>query len=345
MVAFSSLSVALLVLWMTIQHVPSWYRPLTPDRESVHRAQIDTATLVDWISEKMVEGEQFEIILHDRSVNEWLAALPHTLPDARRSMPPGISEPIVRFDRDGILIAARCSRGGWEVIASLIIEMNIPDNEDHLSLTLRRVFGGSLPVPDMAVEAMLEPLRELNNPVYTVEPLLDAVGPEGMYLLCIFNDANEAEALARRVNSIVGHGHIGDVSRVECERALFPIGHRGVIAPHPDPVAVRILDDVPFPDGRLGQGRSGGKFRVLSEGCRTESDHYSEQRRHKTHSMRGQMMPEPSDTATISKTVEGVHCSVVFFFLFLPAFFSLGGKEDTYSCERLSHSSNTASSS
>ena len=175
LVAFSSLSVALLVLWMTIQHVPSWYRPLTPDRESVHRAQIDTATLVDWISEKMVEGEQFEIILHDRSVNEWLAALPHTLPDARRSMPPGISEPIVRFDRDGILIAARCSRGGWEVIASLIIEMNIPDNEDHLSLTLRRVFGGSLPVPDMAVEAMLEPLRELNNPVYTVEPLLDGL--------------------------------------------------------------------------------------------------------------------------------------------------------------------------
>jgi hypothetical protein len=32
-----------------------------------------------------------------------------------------------------------------------------------------------------------------------VVPLLDAVGPEGLNLLCIFQDAKEAEALARQV--------------------------------------------------------------------------------------------------------------------------------------------------
>jgi len=174
LVAFGSFSVALLVLWMIFQHIPSLYRPLTPDREGVHRAQIDTATLADWISEKMVGGEPFEIILHDRSVNEWLAALPHILPDTRRSMPRGISKPVVRFDPDAILIAARCSRGGWEVIASLTMEMRVLEN-GNLRLALRKVYGGSLPVPGMVVEAMLKPLRELDDPVHTVEPLLDGL--------------------------------------------------------------------------------------------------------------------------------------------------------------------------
>ncbi len=148
--------IALGTLWLVFQHKPDWYRPVTVDETVLQQARRDSAATVDTISKQIVEGRTFEVTLRDHTVNEWLAALPHQWPDARRSIPPEISDIALSFDAGKIRLGALCVRGGWRTIVSVGLTLGVSPDGSEASIALADAHGGSLPVPRAVLEDVLQ---------------------------------------------------------------------------------------------------------------------------------------------------------------------------------------------
>jgi hypothetical protein len=166
---------ALLVLWLTFQHVPAWYQPVQLDAEESRDARADATGMGDWISGKMVDREPFEVVLHDWSITRWLAALPVLWPEFEESVPAGLSEGAVKFDDGRILAGAHYEHQGWRLIINLAITTEIVDGGDHLMLKLETVRGGSLPVPKAVIRELLVPLVARSRRIQSVDDLFDGV--------------------------------------------------------------------------------------------------------------------------------------------------------------------------
>ena len=151
--------VSLVVLWLLFQHKPVWYRPATLDEAGIRRARADATAKADSVSDRMVQGRPFEVVLTDRHVNEWLAALPHSWPDASRSIPPELSDLAVRFEDGHLRVGAHVERSGWHVILSAGLAIRMDDDGAFIELALIDVRGGSLAVPKAILERLLAPLR------------------------------------------------------------------------------------------------------------------------------------------------------------------------------------------
>lgn len=165
--------IALVVLWLAFQHKPGWYRPAVLDDAGVQRAQRDAVSMADRVSDRMAEGKPFDVVLVDRSVNEWLAALPHAWPDARDALPPELTQPVVRFigqphgggssgapDRlavppGEIIVGAHFARGGWRAIASGRFSLRVSADGTMIEIGWNGAYGGSLRLPEWLVEKLL----------------------------------------------------------------------------------------------------------------------------------------------------------------------------------------------
>ena len=140
--------------------------------------------MADLVSDRMVEGEPFDVVLVDRSVNEWLAALPHAWPDALDALPPELSRPVVRFigkplwdrlssrsnDRleslshterqsrfapGEIIVGAHFAHGGWSAIASVRASLCVSEDGTRIEIRWNGAYGGSLALPEWLVENLL----------------------------------------------------------------------------------------------------------------------------------------------------------------------------------------------
>ena len=149
---------AFVVLWLMFQHRPTWYRPAMVTDAGVQRAQADTAALADSISHQIVRGEAFEVTLVDEDVNEWLACLPHLLPEDQRPFPPSIKRPAVHFEQERIRIGAHYMRDGWQAIFSAGLLLDVSEDGRTVTITLTDVRSGSLPVFRFVINQVLEPL-------------------------------------------------------------------------------------------------------------------------------------------------------------------------------------------
>lgn len=170
----------LVAVWLALHHKPSWYVPAILDQTRIQQARRQAVTTADFISDRMVEGRPFTVVLTEQSVNEWLTALPHAWPDARDALPPEFSNPAIGF-RDGKLwIGAHYVAEKWQAIISLGLRFDSSKDKAELAITLEGACGGSLPLPKMIVRQAFEQLlgqgrrgkRELNG---TTRPLLDAL--------------------------------------------------------------------------------------------------------------------------------------------------------------------------
>lgn len=148
----------LTVLWLAFQHKPGWYRPVVLDKQGSRGAKTDAITTADRVGDRMVGGLPFEVTLSDRSVNGWLAALPHAWPDADRLLPSELSNPAVRFDDHELRVGAHCAVNGWQAIISVKLAIGLTDDGRNLTIALTGAYGGSLPVPRAVLEHALEPL-------------------------------------------------------------------------------------------------------------------------------------------------------------------------------------------
>lgn len=148
----------LIALWLAFQHKPGWYRPLVLDEAGSQAAKADAVATADDVSGRMVQGRPFEVTLSDRSVNEWLAALPQAWPDAKDAMPPELSDPALRFDCGEVRIGAHYTGDAWEAIVSVGATLRVSDNGSGVEIALTGAYGGSLPVPRAILSRLFEEL-------------------------------------------------------------------------------------------------------------------------------------------------------------------------------------------
>jgi hypothetical protein len=161
-------AVALLVIvplglagaWLAFQHKPGWYRPVEVTEEVFQRAQADTASLADSISHDVVSGRTADVTLADAAVNEWLACLPRLLPEEYEAIPPEIGHPAVHFGSDELRVGAYVARDGWHAILSVGLAVSVSEDGQTVRVALNDVRGGSLPVPRVVLDRVLEPLLQ-----------------------------------------------------------------------------------------------------------------------------------------------------------------------------------------
>ena len=146
--------------WLALRYIPSWYRPVVLSSEELVRVKGDIAGRADWISHRMVAGRSFELILHDYTINEWLAALPHAWSDAWRVVPPELTDPVIRFEPGGIILAAHCAKDGWEAIIRVRVEVAVSADGDAIDVRVTSVRGGIVPVPRSVIDRLLESMSD-----------------------------------------------------------------------------------------------------------------------------------------------------------------------------------------
>ena len=153
--------IVLVMLWLVFQHKPGWYRPPVVTEPLLQHARTTSAAAADDVSKRIVEAEPFQMVLTDVAVNEWLAALPHLWPDARRSIPPEISDVAVRFEGGRVRVGVLYARGGWRVILSVGLAMAVSRDGQAITVALTDARGGSLPVPRAILERVLSGVLEI----------------------------------------------------------------------------------------------------------------------------------------------------------------------------------------
>ncbi len=151
----------LAALWLAFQHKPGWYHPVKLDEAGAQRARSRAVSAADYVSDQMVARRPFDVLLSDRSVTEWLAALPTVWPDARDVLPRQVSDPALRFDDGRIRIAAYYSGRRWQAILSVDLELRVSDDGSDLLIAAKHVRGGSLPLPRAVFTAVLDQLANM----------------------------------------------------------------------------------------------------------------------------------------------------------------------------------------
>ena len=143
-----------ILLWLTLHHIPSWYRPAALDEAGTQRARSEAVSITDYISDQMVKRKPFEVTLSDKMLTQWLAALPSIWPTAHERLPPQISDIAVRFDRNVVRIGARYDRS---VLTIVNIHLALDTNENGTQLSVRALYVccGSLPIPIAILDRML----------------------------------------------------------------------------------------------------------------------------------------------------------------------------------------------
>ncbi len=171
----------LTALWLTFQHKPGWYRPAVLDSAGLRRARRDATNTMDFIGDQIVRGEPFDLTLSERSVNEWLAALPHVWPEAARQLGTEFTDLAVDFYAGVVRVGGHFSSKGVRVIASVGLILEKTDDGRYLRIALIGAHGGSLPLPHVVLESLLERLLRharamKRDPHATANPLIRALG-------------------------------------------------------------------------------------------------------------------------------------------------------------------------
>lgn len=159
-VVFVAVPVTLSALWLAFHHKPGWYQPANLDEAGAQRARSQAVGVADFVSDRMVEGEEFDVLLHDRSINEWLAAWLRDWPDGRDALPPELSDPAIHFDAGRIRVAAYFATGGWRAIVSVALTLGLTVDGSAVEIRLSGAQGGSLPVPRVILEDVLDHLLQ-----------------------------------------------------------------------------------------------------------------------------------------------------------------------------------------
>lgn len=150
----------LIVLWLTFHHKPAWYKPAALDDAGLKRARRDAVNRADFVSDRMVQGAPFEVVLNEREVNEWLAALPQVWPAAHKAIPREIHRPALHFGDGVARVGFHYEKNDWQAILSAAIRITITDNREDVVVRLVDVHGGSLPLPDALLDQLLAALQD-----------------------------------------------------------------------------------------------------------------------------------------------------------------------------------------
>jgi hypothetical protein len=141
-----------IVVWLIFQHRPAWYQPAVLNAEALQRARREAVAAADDFGDRLVVGRPFEVVLEQRAVNEWLAALPEIWPDARDALPPELTAPAVYFGAGAVRVAAHARAAIGQAIVSLELTAHLAGDGRSLRIVATRVRGGSLPIPAFVLQ-------------------------------------------------------------------------------------------------------------------------------------------------------------------------------------------------
>ena len=88
-------------------------------------------------------GFGFELTFDDRSVNVWLAALPHMWPEVEEALPPQISNPAVGFEEGELRLGAHYTTDRWQAIVSLGLGVEVSRDRGTVNISLDGAYAGS----------------------------------------------------------------------------------------------------------------------------------------------------------------------------------------------------------
>ena len=151
----AALFVSLVVVWLTFQHKPGWYRParvaeseLQSVRDSLTDANLE-------FSRGLAGGQPFDFSLDAQRINQWIAARERIYPEAQRWVPTWVRDPVVAFEDGKLILAGLVEFEGWKAVASAHVVVEVA--EESIRIRLAGVRGGSLPIPlSSGDEAMVE---------------------------------------------------------------------------------------------------------------------------------------------------------------------------------------------
>ena len=146
------------ILYLTAQHIPTWYRPITLSPEDFRRVRADATNFVDSVGDRLVTQEAFDVELSDRALNEWLTALPETWPDLQEDWPTELSAPALKFEQDAVHVGAMYQGSRWRGIVNLSLTCALSADSRELTVRLLDVRAGSLPLPEALLTKLLEPV-------------------------------------------------------------------------------------------------------------------------------------------------------------------------------------------
>lgn len=152
------LPTALIALWLTFQHIPAWYKPVPVTSAVVEQARTSVTDSFDRVSDQVVAGETFEVVLEEAQVNAWLAAAPQVWPAIADVVPPEIKQSAVAFEEAIVRIGVRVQHNGWKAILSVGLRLDVDADGETVGLALTDLHGGSLPAPRSLLRELLDPL-------------------------------------------------------------------------------------------------------------------------------------------------------------------------------------------
>ena len=154
----SFIVIGLVALWLAFQRIPDWYRPVALTEAVAQEAQRSFTNFTDTVSDRIVEGEPFDVTIEQEAVNTWLAAAPELWPERRRVSPERLRDPAVAFEPGRIRIGAHINHNGWETIAGAVLDIEVCDDDRSIRIRLRSVHGGAIEVPHSVLEDVIDPL-------------------------------------------------------------------------------------------------------------------------------------------------------------------------------------------
>lgn len=144
---------ALLAIWMTIQHIPSWYQPALIAPHDYQKVRDDFESAFNEMSASMMASDPFRLVLRDRQLTNWLAMRGEILPEAGNWLPDYLQDPVIRFERGRLLVAGTVTRGGVSTVITLGWTFQVEPKVITARLDLTRT--GSLPLPQGLVARTL----------------------------------------------------------------------------------------------------------------------------------------------------------------------------------------------
>ena len=160
---------ALIALWLMFHHKPSWYQPAGPTEQTVHQAQASLANVADRISDQMVRGEPFQILIGSQAMNDWLAAAPSLHPQFARALPSAtgkagllVSGLAVGIDDGAVRVGGLVKTKDWQTIFSIAIYAGVSQDGKDILLRIGDVRMGSLPMPGPFLRKLID--EHLSDP-------------------------------------------------------------------------------------------------------------------------------------------------------------------------------------
>ncbi len=151
----------LVAVWMTISHIPSWYRPAIIAPHEQQKVRDDFESAFKTMSDNVMQSRPFEVVLSDGQLTRWLAMRGRMLPEAEEWLPETLLEPVAHFDGGVARFGATISLGEYRAVASIGFTIRV----DQAELRVRPVSArlGSLPVPIGVAWWLMSQLEETST--------------------------------------------------------------------------------------------------------------------------------------------------------------------------------------